>query len=239
MDALRDFGAGSQVTTHADIPEDPLHRHKAAYAAIVSRGAYLELSADGAVAVEAGDIVIHPPFHRHRNFFTRPDTSVLNIPLPFSAAQKTGYRVMKGAGNSAFRRFAAGDPAAAATEILNRARHAGKAGAGLEGRASELADLLRCQAETAIADLSRRLGLSHGHLTRTFKDIFGTPPSEFRSEIRFRRALSAVLSSASLSDAAHMSGYADQAHMTRDFRRRAGISPGALRQDIKFVQASL
>jgi AraC-like DNA-binding protein len=81
------------------------------------------------------------------------------------------------------------------------------------------------------------LDISHGHLTRTFKNNFGTPPSEFRSEVRFRKALGAVLSPASLSDAAHMSGYADQAHMTRDFRRRAGVSPGALRQEIKFVQA--
>ncbi|WDI30206.1 helix-turn-helix transcriptional regulator [Hyphococcus flavus] len=238
MAMLRDFHADAQVSTHKDVAEDPLHRHRSAYAAIVTDGAYLELSADGVFAVEAGDIVIHPPFHRHRNIFTRPDTCVLNVPLPFCEAQRIGYKVLKPEEFDVLRSVALKTPDYAPAFILQHAngveRYANNAG----GCAVKAADLLRCHAEITIAEICRNLNISHGHLARAFKRFFGASPAEFRGELRFRRALSSILSQAALTDAAHVSGYADQAHMTRDFKRRTGVSPGALRRDVRFVQAS-
>ena len=63
-------------------------------------------------------------------------------------------------------------------------------------------------------------------LERDFARKVGMPPARFLMIQRYLRALGPVLrSDEELSDVALQAGYSDQAHMSRDFSHRLGISP--------------
>jgi AraC-like DNA-binding protein len=78
-----------------------------------------------------------------------------------------------------------------------------------------------------IADLIRRTGFSHRHVTTRFCDQLGLTPKQMAGVVRFERA-SAELGTAPLAELAARHGYADQSHLTRDVLRYAGESPLAL-----------
>ena len=79
--------------------------------------------------------------------------------------------------------------------------------------------------------LARLAGLSRVHLTRSFTRHYGTPPHVYLNMVRLRHARLALLRDTSLADTAAASGFADQSHFTRRFKRSVGVAPGAwLRQ---------
>ncbi len=231
MAQFRHFGLRAEISEHHCRDCAPAHRHRDAYAAIVLEGAYWETSADGPVLVGAGDIVVHPPFHQHRNRFRENRTRVLNIALPFLGALEAGYRVAGDIDTSQIAALLDGKPDEAAAQLLDcvssRARRDNRALTRLD----YAAQALREDPSIAIAALARRTGYTHAHFTRAFAERYGAPPAAFRAEHRFRAALRRVLDSVPLAEAADRSGYSDQAHMTRDFQRRAGVSPAALRRE--------
>jgi AraC-like DNA-binding protein len=82
-----------------------------------------------------------------------------------------------------------------------------------------------------LAELERRSGYSQRSLVRLFRARLGLTPGEYLRILRFQRARAAVKDSAApLGLIAAETGYADQAHMTRDFARFAGEAPGAMRR---------
>ena len=84
-------------------------------------------------------------------------------------------------------------------------------------------------AETTLADVASAAGCSRFVAYRAFRSRYGVPPSEFQRLLRLRTARRALADGAALADAAAVSGFADQAHLTRWFRRCYGITPGAYR----------
>jgi AraC-like DNA-binding protein len=46
--------------------------------------------------------------------------------------------------------------------------------------------------------------------------------------LRFRQALRLIRGRVALAQAAHLAGYADQAHLSNEFQRLAGAAPGEL-----------
>jgi AraC family transcriptional regulator len=77
--------------------------------------------------------------------------------------------------------------------------------------------------------LAREAGLSVAHFSRAFRETMGRAPHQYLLSMRLekaRRLLEAP--DANLSDVAHRTGFADQAHFTRLFKRSYGITPGAL-----------
>ena len=77
--------------------------------------------------------------------------------------------------------------------------------------------------------LAREVGLSPAHFARAFKETMGRAPHQYLLALRLecaRRLLEARATS--LSDIAQRTGFADQAHFTRLFKRAFGITPGAL-----------
>lgn len=95
-----------------------------------------------------------------------------------------------------------------------------------------------------VGDLASRLGYSRQHLTRRFAAEVGVPPKGLAQLVRFDRARRRAASSeyaGRLAEVAAETGYADQAHLTREFRRFAGCSPLELFQDplrsVPIVQA--
>ncbi|MCA8952980.1 MAG: AraC family transcriptional regulator [Planctomycetes bacterium] len=87
---------------------------------------------------------------------------------------------------------------------------------------------LRDSPTASIATLSRRLGVSHKHLTRLFRSHVGLGPKTFHRVGRFRALVARLPWQRGAPDWAALAcagGYADQAHLCRDFREFTGITP--------------
>jgi len=80
-----------------------------------------------------------------------------------------------------------------------------------------------------IVALAAAVGLSVDRLTRAFRAAHGLPPHAWHLQHRLARARGLILSGMPLAQVAAATGFADQPHLTRHFRRTYGVTPGALR----------
>src|SRR5216110_797858 len=84
-------------------------------------------------------------------------------------------------------------------------------------------------ARLTIEALAREVGLSPAHFARAFKQTLARAPHQYMLARRLERARQLLeTTSASLSDIAQRTGFADQAHFTRLFKRAFGTTPGAI-----------
>lgn len=74
--------------------------------------------------------------------------------------------------------------------------------------------------------LERLTGLSRFALTRQFRACLGTTPHRYLVMRRLDRAKGLIRCGTPLAEAAMASGFADQAHMTRHFKKTFGVAPG-------------
>ena len=102
----------------------------------------------------------------------------------------------------------------------------------LDPLATRAAALLAECPAPPVRDLARRFDLSERQLRRRVETAVGYSPRTLARILRFQRFLGAARSSPArgrdLARLAAESGYADQAHLTRDTRRLAGLPPAAL-----------
>ena len=86
----------------------------------------------------------------------------------------------------------------------------------------------------SLSDLAARIGLHPIYVARAFRARFGCAVGDYVRRLRVERARRLLHHTLlSLSEVAVQSGYSDQSHMTRDFRRTFGQSPGAYRRLIR------
>ena len=114
------------------------------------------------------------------------------------------------------------DFAAAADKLLRDPSPASPAGARVR------ASMARLEQNPALrpSALARAAHVSIRTLDRDFMRRTGLTPGEFLQITRYHLARQAIRNgTGSLSDIAMETGYADQAHMTREFRRMAGQTP--------------
>jgi transcriptional regulator GlxA family with amidase domain len=77
-------------------------------------------------------------------------------------------------------------------------------------------------------------GLSLHHFARAFKDSEGITPHAFVLSRRIARANALLVTSKlSLAEVAAASGFSDQSHFTRCFRRATGLAPGVFRKSMQ------
>jgi AraC-like DNA-binding protein len=76
-------------------------------------------------------------------------------------------------------------------------------------------------------ELERVTGLDRFALSRHFRAAFATSPHRFLVMRRLHMARHEIAGGASLADVAAMTGFADQSHLTRQFRKAFGMAPGA------------
>jgi AraC-like DNA-binding protein len=83
------------------------------------------------------------------------------------------------------------------------------------------------EANTALDELADIAGLSPFHLVRVFKNQTGLPPHNYLTHVRILRAREMLQNNPlSIADVAYATGFTDQSHLTRWFKRIVGVTPG-------------
>ncbi|MEM8546372.1 MAG: AraC family transcriptional regulator [Cyanobacteria bacterium P01_H01_bin.119] len=104
------------------------------------------------------------------------------------------------------------------------------------GQESQAVALVRAYLEehyaenVSIATLSQLSNLSSYYLIRSFRRQWGLPPHRYQQQIRLLKAKQALQTSQSLAEIAITTGFFDQSHFTRSFKRVFGVTPGQYRQ---------
>lgn len=75
-------------------------------------------------------------------------------------------------------------------------------------------------------DVAQAVGLSPFHAARLFTRTTGMPPHAWRNQLRLQRALAPLRAGVPVADVAAASGFVDQSHFTRHFKRMFGVPPG-------------
>jgi len=78
----------------------------------------------------------------------------------------------------------------------------------------------------AIRELADIAGLSTFHLIRVFRASFGLPPYRYLEQIRIQQARRLIRLGFPLTQVVHATGFSDQSHLTRYFKRIVGVTPG-------------
>jgi AraC-like DNA-binding protein len=79
-----------------------------------------------------------------------------------------------------------------------------------------------------VRDLAGSAGLSERQLHRRCLDAFGYGPKMLARVLRMNAALDRARAGLALAEVAAVSGYADQAHLTREVKALAGVTPSVL-----------
>ncbi|KPF66000.1 hypothetical protein IP69_16150 [Bosea sp. AAP35] len=125
-------------------------------------------------------------------------------------------------------------------ELLLRAyahclvRHAGLPASALGSEAGPVArarDLMeaRHDEDLSLAEIARICGLPRHHLIRAFRRETGLTPHAWLVDVRVRRARDRLRRGEAPGAVAAATGFSDQAHLTRAFKARLGVTPGAVR----------
>jgi AraC family transcriptional regulator len=96
-------------------------------------------------------------------------------------------------------------------------------------------DLMEANIESDIrlGDLARTAGVSSSHFIRSFRESIGLTPYQFLLHQRVKRAQFLMRDPrVSLTEVALASGFADQHHLARVFRRITGTTPSSYRRSL-------
>jgi AraC-like DNA-binding protein len=111
------------------------------------------------------------------------------------------------------------------------------ASVGKEGRAVERAlEFVHAHLDQTVGltDIASAATLPPYRLLRAFQRATGMTPHGYQRQARLREAMKLIRRGLSLSEAATETGFADQAHLTRTFRKFMGITPGAYQAAFSF-----
>lgn len=246
-------GFALSVGVHGRRETVPAHRHEDEYQwCLTLEGGFAETSGSREEQCGAGSMLVRPPDCVHADRFGVGRSVCLNVfpQRSWLAAHGLDKLIDAYCHQRSRRLFALGG------ELMRELHEADSTALGVESLLIELlsgaqrmrglterghapwfataldaieADLA---AELRLGDLARVAGVSAGHLARAFRAAFGTSAGAYVRERRLERA--AVILKAGkhrLSDVAMSVGFCDQAHFTRAFKTRFGITPAAFRSD--------
>lgn len=87
-----------------------------------------------------------------------------------------------------------------------------------------------------LAELASIAQISPFYLLRVFHSEVGIPPHEYQTQVRIAQARKLLRKGRSISQAALETGFFDQSHLSRNFRRIVGVTPGQYLSQSKIVQ---
>lgn len=89
-----------------------------------------------------------------------------------------------------------------------------------------------CCSPLTLAQLSAVAGLTPSHFVRSFSRHYGMTPHAYLLDQRIRHARALLRRGEPLAEVALASGFADQAHFQRQFKRRVAATPGHYRSQL-------
>lgn len=90
--------------------------------------------------------------------------------------------------------------------------------------------------DVSLSSLAALASLSPFYFARAFTRETGLPPHTYLESVRIRKACAFIEEGQPLAAAALSSGYADQSHLTRRFKRFLGMTPGQYLRESKIRQ---
>lgn len=226
----------------------PDHAHQTLDLSLVLTGTLREGVGRATHRIEPLDVAVKAPGTEHRNRFGEDEVTILRLRMDRGALDALDGDADEG-------RYGLHRRGELAAQLVSIAREA-RSGVAPGEAETRVADALavawnertgsarapgwlalveeaiddQLESELRVADLATLAGCHPVHLARVFRRVHGTSVTAFIRRRRVRAALrKARLSRRSLAFVAAESGFADQAHMCRCFRRELGAPPSALR----------
>jgi AraC-like DNA-binding protein len=88
----------------------------------------------------------------------------------------------------------------------------------------------------SLESLAQIAYLSPFHLLRAFRKAVGLPPHEYVINLRVEHAKQLLAQGRAIADVAFETGFCDQCHLNRHFKRIVGVTPGQYLKKSNFVQ---
>ena len=89
----------------------------------------------------------------------------------------------------------------------------------------------RCSGPVNLGQLASEVGVHPVHLARTFRSVYRCSPGEYVRRLRVEAACWHLrTSSLPICEVALLTGFSDQSHLTRTFRRLTGVTPREFRR---------
>jgi AraC-like DNA-binding protein len=88
----------------------------------------------------------------------------------------------------------------------------------------------RSSERLTVAEIARAAGCSVYHLERSFCAVTGLAVHAYLQQVRLARAMAMLRQGTRSAEASQATGFADQAHMTRAFRKWLGVTPRAFQR---------
>lgn len=85
-----------------------------------------------------------------------------------------------------------------------------------------------------VEDMARSIGMSPYHMIRQFKAACGLTPHQFQIQCRVRKGQKLLEEGKSVTEAAYATGFCDQSHFDRCFRRIVRLTPSEYRIHLSF-----
>jgi AraC family transcriptional regulator len=231
----------------------PIHSHARSYFSLIVAGGYEETYANRSRTCQPATVVFHPAGERHAERVGHVGARVFSVEvashwLGESPEYRTALQVpadfqggpLARLAFHLYREFHRPDsfsPLAVEGMMLEfaaeRARHGNRPRLGRPHWLTRAQDVLRGRfvAPPSLSELAGEVGVHPVHLARTFRANFGCSVGEYVRQLRIEHACQRLTASnASLVDIALDTGFADQSHFARTFRRFRGLTPATFRR---------
>jgi AraC-like DNA-binding protein len=239
-------------TRYASGASIPRHSHESAYFCLVRRGRYREVYSGGQRDCGPQTLAYHPPNEWHTEQFGGFEARSFNVELtsdwcrrfdaPLDRPFATRDPGIVALSMRLYGEFVRPDAASSliveglTLELLGYCCRAtiGRPNAGPPSWLASVRDIIldRCAEPLNISELAAEAAVHPGHLAATFRKFFGASVGEYARRCRLERAARLMADAErSLAEIALATGFADQSHFTRCFRRQFGVTPAAYRRE--------
>jgi AraC-like DNA-binding protein len=91
-----------------------------------------------------------------------------------------------------------------------------------------------CAQEVSLQELAGVVNLSPFHLARVFRQEVGLPPHAYQTQLRLAHAKTLLAQGYDVGSVASETGFFDQTHFTKQFKRHFFVTPGNYRKTARF-----
>jgi AraC family transcriptional regulator len=246
-------GLWGTETCHPPLFNIPRHAHDLASFYLVLEGSLTEFYDRNRRDLKTCSVVFTPPGEIHSNAFHNAGGRCFLVELTPHWTDRlaaSGIKLERSLDTNN------GEPTRLATRLYKEFRYADKASAlSIEGLALEILAAFARQTENAPAaylpawlraakdmlhdrfsetirldEIAEQVGVHPAHLARAFRRRYGCSLGEYQRRLRVEDASRQLVATRhSLADIALAAGFADQAHFSRVFRERTGMTPAKFR----------